>query len=875
MADFEYLAASLADLALALLVGTALFLIWGLVRTRHLKLVLPLMVLGGLLVYAYSGHQLTIRFEQALKQQADNELIDLGQRLDGVLEARLVEARALAAYLESEPDIEQTAYSVFLDRMLTYPGLYTNVAAARDMTINLIYPVVGNEPALGLYYPDVPTQWPMIQVAMATGEPVLIGPIELVQGGSGFIIHQGVFPADDEAWGVIAAVLPLDGILEASGITELANRFDVAIYAESEQSPDGPELIWSSTDSSVEAWAEHTTSIPNGQWTLQVAPTVPVVLPVHVRISVALVMAALLAVSIVITLLLVRTRQQSSEAQRRLRTTAFMLDEAQRLGRMGSWSYRPGNQYCTLSPYLQKLLRQPGQMPMAQWEKLITEKDSQSVREQMDRLIQGDSQQMTLEHSLLTRQGELTVLHTAERSQSRDGDEAELIIGNLLDITEKKATEEKLQHLAYYDALTHIPNRFYFKQKLEQLLAEHQQTGQRLAILHIDLDHFKDINDSLGHQVGDEVLRIVSQRIGSALKPEDTLARTGGDEFIAVLPNLPPGDDAGHVAARVIHKLSSPMSALSHDIFMGISVGIAIYPDHARHYEAMYQCADLALYRAKSRGRGTYQVYAEHLAEDFNRRTQLESALRQAIDTDELSLAYQPKIEVKTGRITGIEALLRWKSKRYGQVAPDEFIPIAEESGQIVALGHWVLNRALRDFRDHQSSLPPEITLSINLSPRQIMANKLNEFILQALARYNLPGERLDLEITETFIVQDYADCERFMRELNQHGVSFSLDDFGTGYSNLASLAQLPLAALKIDKSFVRGLGTEADYEAIVEAILQLGHNLNLQVVAEGVETSEQQAWLECMGCDQVQGFLHARPQPLPDLLKAFKLAGV
>ncbi|TGG95013.1 EAL domain-containing protein [Natronospirillum operosum] len=872
--EFDYLTASIYDLSLAVVVGCLLFLIWFRITTQQLRWVLPSIVAGGLLVYAYTDDQLTQRYQDSLQQQVNSALMDTGQRLEGALEARLVEARAVTAHLAANPDIDQEDYSAFLERLLDQADLYTNFAAARDLTIDLVFPVEGNEPALGLYYPDVPSQWPMIQVALETRAPVLIGPIDLVQGGTGFIIHQGVFTNNGDLWGVIASVLPLTGILQASGVMTLAEHYYVAVYADSERLGTGPTLAWRSDETLPQDWASHSTRVPNGTWTLQVEPRHDIVLPLGVRLTIGVTVGLLILVSVTITLLLARSREQSRRARKSLQTTAFMLDEAQRIGAMGSWSQTPGANVCTLSPYLQQLMEAPAIMPVTEWERRIPGPEGIEVRRHLDQLSRGEIGFISLEHSLQTSRGTLTVQHTAESGRSQDGTD-QLIIGNLLDITDKKATERKLEHLAYFDALTHIPNRFHFKQRLEQMLADHRTHNHRLAVLHIDLDHFKDINDSLGHQVGDEVLRIVSHRITSALKPDDLLARTGGDEFMAVLPSLQHADHAAYVARRIIDKLSTPMSALSHEIFMGISIGIALFPDHARDYEAMYQCADLALYRAKALGRGSFQIYADHLAEDFNRRTQLESALRQAIDLDELYLEYQPRFRADNGQITGIEALLRWRSERFGQIAPDEFIPIAEESGQIVPLGRWVLDRALTEFSACMHRLPPDITLSINLSPRQIQSSDLDEDILLAMRLHNMPGERLDLEITETFIVEDYVDCERFMQRLTAHGVTFSLDDFGTGYSNLVSLSNLPLAALKIDKSFVRDLADRSNHLAIVEAIIQLGHNLDMRVVAEGVEDEQQLACLQQLHCDETQGYYHARPQAMQSLCERFSQADV
>ncbi len=544
-----------------------------------------------------------------------------------------------------------------------------------------------------------------------------------------------------------------------------------------------------------------------------------------------------------------------------------MLDEAQRIGKMGSWSQSSSSGQCILSPHLQTLLSSEERVSSGFWDKKVPQPSSLFVRHQLDQLTRQEVDAVEMEHPLETRAGTIIVQHSAERVKARDPDSPDLIVGNLIDITDKKEAERKLEHLAYYDSLTETPNRYYFQTELERMIKEHGHRSNGLALLHIDLDHFRDINDSLGHQVGDGVLRVTSQRIKSALKPGDLLARTGGDEFMAILSDIPGPDHAAHIAQRIIQKLSSPMAIQSHEVFVGISIGVALYPDHAYDYESMYQRADLALYRAKALGRGTVQVYADHLAEDFHRRTSLESAMRSALENNEFSLVYQPRVDINTGELKGLEALLRWNSRRYGQVTPDEFIPIAEESGQIISLGQWVIRTALKEFHQVLPLLSPDVVLSVNPSPRQVQSRGLKAHIMDLLEAYQIPGHRFELEITETSIISDYGQCEQFMRALHDEGISFSLDDFGTGYSNLVSLRKLPLTTLKIDKSFIRDIVSDLNHRAIVQSIIQLGQNLGMVVVAEGLEHQEHETIMRKLNCPQAQGFYYARPMTFDDLI--------
>lgn len=873
MAELDYLAASLTDLTVAILVSAGLLVALIAANPRNQWRIAALIVVGAIGLSIYTLIELEERYENNLQQEAEERLNEIGQRLETTLQSRLVEARAIGAHIASRPDLTQQEYSRFLDDLIDEPQLYTNLAAARDMTINLLYPQEGNLPALGLHYPDVPTQWPWIELALSTGNPVLIGPIDLVQGGRGFVIHHAVM-LGEEVWGVTAAVLPLGAILFNSGLMHLLEDFYITIEATlADGSP--PQTIWSSNTLPRSYWASSTQSVPNGAWTFHIEPRTSPNLPMALWLTALVGISLLTVAALTMIFLLARSRGQSEVAREALETTAHMLDEAQRVGGMGSWSLQSNQDQCILSPQLSKLLGRPRTLHIAEWETLIPGAPGLQLRKSLVALVRGELSSVSLQHELLTQAGILTVEHSAELV-SRPKGHGTMAVATLIDITEKKETERQLEHLAYFDSLTNIPNRFHFRQQLEQLLQQHQQKQQHLALLHIDLDHFKDINDSLGHQVGDEVLTIVSKRLKQALKPADLLARTGGDEFMAVVSDIKGSMDASQIARRIITKLSAPTIVQNQEIFIGVSIGIALYPEHATDYERMYQLADLALYRAKIRGRGNFQVYAEHLAEDFDRRMALESAMRFAVEQNEFYLEYQPKIDLNNGQMVGLEALLRWRSERYGQITPDEFIPIAETSGQILNLGRWVMAAAMLEFSQYRDQLPEGLRLSINLSPRQIQSPDLKTDILHALKANNISGRHLDLEITETFIVSDYAHCDAFMRELSYQNISFSLDDFGTGYSNLASLSNLPLSTLKIDKSFVRDITQDSNHRAIVETIIQLGRNLDMAVVAEGVETEAQHVALKALGCQFAQGYLFSRPVSMARLAEqGFTWSGV
>ncbi len=857
--ELQFLSASLSDLTLALVVASLIFLAWYFTTDRWLVPVLGAIALTAVGIDRYSYVQLADRYDAQQEDQALEELADVSRRLDSTLEARIVEARALAAHLANNPDLDAAGYSAFLNDLLAEPHYYTNVAAAPGMRITRVFPLEGNEPALGLFYPEVESQWPMIQRAMETREPVLIGPIELVQGGQGFIIHQGVFPENADPWGVIASVIPLPAILDSAGISELGDRYRVSVRAV-DAAGDPSQRVWSTEEPPNTAWAARRVLVPNGVWEFQLEPREQLLLPAAVHWGLHTVVAALALITGGVTIILVRARRRAREHQETLGLTAWLLDEAQRLGGMGSWELAPGERQCQLSPQLQELMQCPGRLDINDWGDWVAPQEAADLQSQLDSLMTGRADHLHLEHWLRTPVGQRRIVHTAERITTRRRQGEFRIVGTLLDVTEQKKAADELERLAFIDSLTGTPNRHRFQLLFSEMLSRHESTGEQMALLHIDLDHFKDINDSLGHQVGDAVLRICSRRIAAALSPETILGRTGGDEFMAVIPSIDHRTDAADVSERIIQKFRLPVVHNSHEVYVGASIGIALFPDDARDFETMYQCADLALYETKAQGRGSFRYYQQELASAFHRRTQLENAMQYGFQRSEYWLAYQPRFELTTGEVTGIEALLRWNNPALGMIPPDEFVPIAEQSGFIVPLGQWVIDQAIAEFAGLQEMLDPSARLSINLSPRQILQPELTDHIEAALNRHQMSPRQLDLEITETFLVTDKAQCQAFMQRLSGKGVSFSLDDFGTGYSNLSTLEALPLRTLKIDKSFIQRSWLEPSTEALVQTIVRLGNSLRMTVVAEGVETPDIEQTLIRLGCHEVQGYLRARP---------------
>lgn len=433
----------------------------------------------------------------------------------------------------------------------------------------------------------------------------------------------------------------------------------------------------------------------------------------------------------------------------------------------------------------------------------------------------------------------------------------------LNDITEQKRAEQELRYLANYDTLTSLPNRSLLSERLSRAIVRARRENGRVAVLFIDLDRFKDINDSLGHATGDRILRAAAARVQQTVGAQHTVARLSGDEFTVVLEDINSAQDAEDIAQQIITAFMQPLSFGERlELSVSPSIGISLYPDHAQVPTDLLKHADTAMYQAKAAGRHTYQLYSESMDEKTRHRAILASALRRALERNELSLVYQPRLSVKQQRITGVEALLRWQSKEFGEVSPGQFIPLAEESGLILEIGAWALREALHTVHGWHGQGFPDLTVAVNVSAMQLQRGDLADVVARSLAETGVRAHCLELELTESVIMAQPEKNADTLRACRQLGVSLAIDDFGTGYSSLAYLKRLPLTTLKIDQEFVSDLTHDVDDEAITSTIINMGHSLSLNVIAEGVETAAQLQFLHDHGCDEIQGhwISHALP---------------
>ena len=565
-----------------------------------------------------------------------------------------------------------------------------------------------------------------------------------------------------------------------------------------------------------------------------------------------------------------------------LKRSEASLAYAQKLARVGNWEWKANGTPAYWSPEVYRILDLDPAVHAPTLESFVMcvpPEERAQVREAFRLLLNGDRQD--LEHRIVMRDGSERIIYQQAETVREDG-RVVAVRGTLQDLSEHKQIERQMRALAYYDGLTGLPNRALFKDQLARAVRQAGRDAGRVAVMFLDLDRFKQINDSLGHPVGDALLKAVATRLNGCLRGGDNLgrndeesgatARLGGDEFTVMLTGLAQAEDAAKVAQRIVEAMARPFAVDGHELFVTASVGVAVYPEDGADVDTLLKNADIAMYNAKDVGRNNYKFYSSQLNARALERLTLERDLHRALERGELMLHYQPQVDAADGRITGVEALLRWNHPERGLVPPAQFIPLAEQNGLIVPIGEWVLQEACRRAKawSSEAAMPPQVW--VNVSGIQFRDRRLTGAVRRALDASGLPPALLVIEATESILIEDLEATLAVLQELKAMGVAVAIDDFGTGYSSLAYLKRFPLDTLKIDGSFVRDLAQNAEDRAIVGAIIALSASLKLKVLAEGVETAEQAALLLELGCSRMQGYLYSLPvlsEEIPALLRA------
>lgn len=495
------------------------------------------------------------------------------------------------------------------------------------------------------------------------------------------------------------------------------------------------------------------------------------------------------------------------------------------------------------------------------WTELTHPDDLQADLDQFSRLLSGEIDDYSIDKRFIHKSGRIVPTHLSVRALRKPDGQADYCVALLEDITERMQAQQKIEYLAHFDPLTSLPNRTLLTDRVTNMLQLASRSKSGLALLYLDLDRFKNVNDSLGHAAGDLLLQQVAHRLKNTLRDEDTVSRMGGDEFVALLPGTD-DDGAARVARKILDALAQPYQLDQYQLNMTASIGIAMYPENGVDFASLSRAADSALYRAKQSGRNDYQFFTDEMHQKALRTMQIEIALRRALDHGELVLHYQPQVEALTGRIVGTEALVRWQHPEWGLTSPADFIPIAEEVGLIISIGEWVMTEAIRQNAAWQRQGLDVVPVAVNLSIAQFRQATLVDMVSNVLQQHQLDPSYLELELTESIAMENIEFTIDTVERLHALGPRLSIDDFGTGYSSLSYLKRFQIDKLKIDQSFVRNLAHDANDEAIVIAIINMAKSLGFKVIAEGVETVEQLAFLRARQCDEIQGYLYSKPVP-------------
>ncbi|MFJ5446017.1 EAL domain-containing protein [Methylobacillus methanolivorans] len=784
-------------------------------------------------------------------------------RIEGELNSSIHLGLGISTYVAANPNFNADSFNRVVASLVHYGRHLKTITMAPGNVVRYVYPLAGNEKLLGLRY-QATSHGNEVSLEESR-HPELIGPIDLVQGGRGMVHRLPLFVFDqagnESYWGTATIALDINSLLQAAGLevhgpvlSYALRRLDARGHAEmisgdSALFSRNPVLLDISLDGQS-FW--QLASMPTNGWGYLAKPDDWIV---WVGGLLALALATLAYVWL-------RTIQQlrQRDARTRLATSVFTSSSE------GMLIASPSDEVIGINPAVTALTGYSADellgMPVSF---LAAEQDMSESRQQAyfsvteTGIWQGET---VMRHKLGHT---FPVALTITTVVGMDG-HADCYINTFSDISERKANEARIHDLAHTDTLTGLPNRMSLYNWLDERLAKAQVIG----VMILDLDNFKIINDTLGHHVGDQLLVEVARRLVRCVAQEGMVARLGGDEFVLVLDGELVSQRVGKMAEQVLQRLAQPYLIEGYELHSSSSIGIGIYPHDGSDAHSLLKNVDTAMYEAKSSGKNNFKFFTEKMREEINERLHMENHLRQALLREEFELHYQPQIEIASGRMIGMEALVRWNHPEWGMVYPDKFIRVAEDTNLIIPLGEWVLKEACRQISQWSQQGLDQVCISVNISARQLKSRHLFSLIDELIATYNIKPGMLELEITESAAMDDPEQTIPRMKKLRNKGVALAIDDFGTGYSSLSYLKLLPLTRLKIDRSFVKDIETDPNDAAICAATIALARILGLGLVAEGVETEAQLEYLRAQGCDSAQGYYFSRPLPEKDIMAFF-----
>lgn len=909
------------------------------------------------------------------------ELTEIRASLEYTINSNLSLTHGLATYISLNPDIDQSEFSRFTQQLLSSENQVRHIAAAKDLVITHIYPLSGNEKALGLDYKKVPEQFEAAKRAIELNRTVLAGPVDLVQGETAFIARTPITNAKtNNKWGLLAVVLHYSELLQAGAVTEQTN-LNLAIRGKNSTGAEG-DFFYGDSEIVSQEPISVLISLPQGSWQLLATPKAGWQ-DLHVQTPVwfgALLLFCLWLLILrhryITELLYLDSIQNLFQSERKFRNifhnhnaVMLLLDKStgqivdantaaldyygyshaqlvskrvqdinimspEEVAKEMSNAASRNKNYFTFQHQLASgeiryvevhstPIEDAGKTMLFSIIHDITERVENEQKLKLNAKVFEHSQEGVLvtdgQNQIITVNPAFTEItgycqedvaglspsvlksgrHDAQFYQDmyqaieqqgfwkgevwnrkKDGtiypqllsiSKVENEQGNIShyvavfsDITRLKQSEARMEQLAHYDALTGLPNRLLLKSRIEHALERAKRHPEdKVAILFMDLDHFKVVNDSLGHMVGDELLRQVASRLKCLLREEDTVARLGGDEFVVLLEGLSQISALNTIAQNIIEEVKKPyLLDGNQETTIGTSIGISVFPDDANDLEKLLTYADSAMYKAKQNGRNTYAFYTESITVQADKRFKLSNQLSKAIERQELELFYQPQVGMRSNTIVGAEALIRWNHPEDGLLTPWAFIEIAEETGLIHEISKWVIAQGCRQLKQWQDE-GHDLTLALNISPRDFRFDNFFEEVESNVKSSGVRPERLELELTENGLMETSGNVMELLHRLKQLGISLAVDDFGTGHSSIAYLKHFPVDKLKIDRSFIKDIDLDPADKMITETIIDMAKNFNLKVVAEGVETQQQLELLRDIHCDIVQGFYFSKPVPL------------
>ncbi len=787
-------------------------------------------------------------------------------QLESELNTNLSLITGVAAFVAAYPDFSDADFQRYGASVRERQPALVNIAVAPDLVIRHVHPREGNEEAIGLNYRQQEDQWPAVERVIESGTMVIAGPVDLVQGGRAFVARAPVFVWDDvgdqRIWGLVSAPILVEQLFRPAGLYDLPDDLDLAIRGQDATGAEGETFFGEPSVFADANMVSMPVALGEGSWELGVVPQEPGTTAGIIGIRGA---GATISVLLMGGLWLRRRFLLEREGLRQIifRNENF-LRAVERVSRVGGWRLAHDGRFTEMSETARRIFDLRDGVDDFSLDGLCALLDTRSatlLRQQLMRALQYRTR-FDRELELIRKDGTAVWVHLqGEVFEERGRTE---ITGAVSDITRSREADRLIEYQANYDGLTHLPNRNLFLDRLHTSLLQARRHSSRLAVLFVDLDDFKSINDNLGHDKGDELLIEAAARIRACVRETDTVSRYSGDEFVALLPDVFSESTVTRICDEIINRMNAAFELDDSRLHCSVSIGVSFFPDDGDEADVLIIKADQAMYEVKGTGKNSWQFYTADMQQESERKHVLYNSLMAALSAGRLQVHYQPVLRVSDRQVVSCEALVRWQSEDGTYISPEEFVRVAEDRGLVSQVDYFVLDTALREIQSVNAGREYPLQVSVNVSPRLF-------YLRDAHARAWVDlmiGAKVprSVEITERLLVDDARSAGPLLDELSQSGVEVAIDDFGTGYSGLSYFSRFPIRVLKIDRAFVSKIGVSSTEEKLIESMLLIADKLDLKVIAEGVETEEQEAFLVAAGCEYLQGYRIAPPMPMAEL---------